>query len=194
MTYLNYTLLLLLFCVSCSPTPVHHQNFLENKPTENSEQAVNYDGFLELTKELQDYRKDRLVDITTFAKMLEEEDVLLLDTRSARAYRAIHIEGAVHLNFSDFTTPKLAEVIPSKDTKILIYCNNNFLEAGPDLYSKSAPLALNVPTFINLYGYGYKNIYELDGSITLEAAREHLNFVDINTTLQVIQREDLGQE
>jgi hypothetical protein len=23
------------------------------------------------------------------------------------------------------------------------------------------PLALNIPTFINLYGYGYKNIYEL---------------------------------
>jgi signal peptidase I len=26
---------------------------------------------------------------------------------------------------------------------------------------KSAPLALNIPTFINLYGYGYRNIYEL---------------------------------
>ena len=23
------------------------------------------------------------------------------------------------------------------------------------------PLALNIPTFINLYGYGYDNIYEL---------------------------------
>jgi len=26
---------------------------------------------------------------------------------------------------------------------------------------KSKPLALNIPTFINLYGYGYKNIYEM---------------------------------
>ncbi|TPW03683.1 MAG: hypothetical protein FD124_2905 [Alphaproteobacteria bacterium] len=26
---------------------------------------------------------------------------------------------------------------------------------------KSVRLALNIPTFINLYGYGYPNIYEL---------------------------------
>ena len=26
---------------------------------------------------------------------------------------------------------------------------------------KSRPLALNIPTFINLHGYGYKNVYEL---------------------------------
>jgi len=30
---------------------------------------------------------------------------------------------------------------------------------------------LNVPTFINLYGYGYENIYELDGAyLTAEPA------------------------
>ena len=32
---------------------------------------------------------------------------------------------------------------------------------------KSAPLALNVPTFINLYGYGYQNIYELSGAYSV---------------------------
>ena len=26
---------------------------------------------------------------------------------------------------------------------------------------KSAPLSLNIQTFINLYGYGYRNVYEL---------------------------------
>jgi len=27
--------------------------------------------------------------------------------------------------------------------------------------SKPITLALNIPTYINLYGYGYRNIYEL---------------------------------
>ena len=79
-----------------------------------------------------------------------------------------HIEGAIHLNFSDFTDEKLADVIPSKDTRILIYCNNNFTDNIAPVMLKRVELALNVPTFINLYGYGYENIYELDGAYSLE--------------------------
>ena len=73
-----------------------------------------------------------------------------------------HVKGAIHLNFSDFTEGKLAKVIPSKSTKILIYCNNNLDKDEMYFARKKATLALNIPTFINLYGYGYKNVYELD--------------------------------
>ena len=52
----------------------------------------------------------------------------------------------------------------------LIYCNNNFTDNVAPVMLKSAPLALNVPTFINLYGYGYENIYELDGAYSIEDA------------------------
>ena len=37
-----------------------------------------------------------------------------------------HIKGARHLSFTDFTQANLGEVIPSFETTILIYCNNNF--------------------------------------------------------------------
>ena len=43
----------------------------------------------------------------------------------------------------------------------IIYCNNNFTDNIAPVRSKRARLALNIPTFINLYGYGYENIYEL---------------------------------
>ena len=33
------------------------------------------------------------------------------------------------------------------------------------LLDKRRPLALNIPTFINLYGYGYENIFELKDRI-----------------------------
>jgi hypothetical protein len=62
----------------------------------------------------------------------------------------------------------LSEVIGAKSRRILIYCNNNFSDNIAPVVLKSAPLALNVPTFINLYGYGYKNIYELSGAYSIE--------------------------
>jgi hypothetical protein len=81
----------------------------------------------------------------------------------------------------------LANVIPTPETTVLIYCNNNFdgnqvdfapksasprllgarqpgnrvFESQVALQSKPLELALNVPTYINLYGYGYRNVYEL---------------------------------
>jgi hypothetical protein len=62
----------------------------------------------------------------------------------------------------------LSEVIGAKNRRILIYCNNNFSDNIAPVVLKSAPLALNVPTFINLYGYGYENIYELTGAYSIE--------------------------
>lgn len=75
---------------------------------------------------------------------------------------------------SDFTAEKLAKIIPSKDTKILIYCNNNIDGDTIAFARKSAPLALNIPTFINLYGYGYRDVYEL--SILLDVGDPRFTF------------------
>lgn len=47
----------------------------------------------------------------------------------------------------------------------LIYCNNNFVNAIAPFEKKAVELALDVPTFINLYGY--KNIYELKGGVDM---------------------------
>ncbi len=110
-------------------------------------------------------------------------NTMILDTRSKAAFDRIHLAGAVHLNFSDFSTHQLAAVIPSKATRILIYCNNNFIiddgvkdEAKLEvalvaLATKIAPLALNIPTFINLYGYGYENLYELADALPVDDPR-----------------------
>ncbi len=129
---------------------------------------INYPAFQELSGEAYAYRKDRRVPLETFLSMSQDKNTIILDTRSASAYRRRHLKGAVHLNFSDFTTEKLAKVIPSKTTRILIYCNNNFEDDPINFQAKSAPLALNIPTFINLYGYGYKNIYELKDLISIK--------------------------
>lgn len=165
----------------CSSTYSNEKtNQLTTEQTESallsSPNTIDYNGFRELTQTTEPYRQKRLIGIDSFAKMMVEDDVLVLDTRSKAAYDDIHIKGAVHLNFSDFTADKLAKVIPSKKTRILIYCNNNFLDGGLSLASKSLRLALNIPTFINLVGYGYKDVYELQNVISLKDAKAYLEF------------------
>lgn len=136
---------------------------------------VRYDQFTELTLKLQPIRQERLVTTEQFLEMAKDENTIILDTRSRWAFDQIHIKGAVHLNFSDFTEKKLRELIPDPNTRILIYCNNNFLADAPvvdvsALTAKSPPLALNIPTFINLWGYGYTNIFELADLMPLSDA------------------------
>lgn len=133
---------------------------------------VDFDAFEKLTAEVKEYRKNRLVSLDDFLKMSKEKDVIILDARSEAMYKAKHVKGAINLCFSDFTQNSLDKLIRNPNTKILIYCNNNFdnddiyfvtkvARPNPPRKDKELTLALNIPTFINLYGYGYKNVYEL---------------------------------
>ena len=134
---------------------------------------VDYPGFMELGSDIAHYREGRLIDLETFNEMKADPNTLVLDSGSAGAYLMGHINGAVNLNFSDFSDGMLAEVIGAKDRRILIYCNNNFTDNVAPVMLKRVELALNVPTFINLYGYGYENIYELNGAYSIEAPQVH---------------------
>lgn len=122
---------------------------------------VDYAGFQSLANEVHAYRAKRLVGFAQFQRMAREPNTIILDARSADAFRAGHIEGAINLSLTDFTAPALAAAIRDPNTRILIYCNNNFENNAPPVVLKRVELALNIQTFINLYGYGYKNVYEL---------------------------------
>ena len=134
---------------------------------------VDFDAYEKLLPKVKAHRKNRLADLPTFLKMAKEKGTIILDTRSDSLYKRKHVKGAIHLNFSDFTQQNLLKIIPNADTRILIYCNNNFINDQANFASKTvipglinkkiAPisLALNIPTYINLYGYGYRNVYEL---------------------------------
>jgi hypothetical protein len=138
-----------------------------------SNPQIDYPGFRRLTLDVETYRQDRLVDWATFARFAADPHVLVLDARSESAFRAGHIEGAVNLPFTDFTAESLARVIGSRDRPILIYCNNNFSNNVAPVARKSIQLALNIQTFINLVGYGYRNVRELNAVIDFNDPRVH---------------------
>ncbi|WP_299244021.1 rhodanese-like domain-containing protein [uncultured Aquimarina sp.] len=149
-------------------TPI---TILSQKKQELKKSKVDYNSFLEITEEVMEYRKNRLIPLDQFLDFTKDNGTVLLDTRSEAAYNRKHLKGSIHLNFSDFTEEKLAKLIPDKKTRILIYCNNNIDGDTLNFPTKSIQLALNIPTFINLYGYGYKNIYELSSLVPIRDER-----------------------
>lgn len=132
----------------------------QDKPPQTAAQ-INYSGFRDLTREVEAYRQDRLVTLADFQRMAREPNTIILDARSADAYAEGHIDGAINLPFTDFTDPALRAALRDPNVRILIYCNNNFSNNAQPVVLKRVELALNIQTFINLYGYGYRNVYEL---------------------------------
>ncbi|MGE3690590.1 MAG: rhodanese-like domain-containing protein [Novosphingobium sp.] len=123
---------------------------------------VDYAGFNRLVGELAPVREAHRLQWAEFRRRSNNRNALLLDARSPAAFASGHIRGAVNLPFSDFTDDALREVIGrNPDRPIYIYCNNNFSDNIYPVVTKRVELALNIPTFINLHGYGYRNVWEL---------------------------------
>ena len=128
---------------------------------------IDYAGFQTLTTQVRERRQARLIPLSKFQAMAQGGKALILDARSSGAFAAGHIAGAVNLPFTDFTADSLAQVIGKADRPILIYCNNNFINDVAPIRLKARPLALNIQTFINLVGYGYKNVWELGEKVDM---------------------------
>lgn len=183
---------LIILAGCCFITGIIHSQVNQRKKMEKDTQypkaLVDYDDFKNLVSELEKRREKNLVSLDVFFKMAKEENTVILDSRSDFRFNRKHLKGAIHLDFTDFTQENLLKLIPDPNTRILIYCNNNFDGDPIDFASKMAKpktnietqilsnrkpimLALNIPTHINLYGYGYKNIYELDELVNVNDPR-----------------------
>jgi hypothetical protein len=144
--------------------------------------AIDMDGYLELAAEAAPYRAGHRLSEAEFLHMSAEPGVIILDARSSQKYAELHIKGAINLSFPDITIESLSRVIPDKSTRILIYCNNNFLNAEQAFPSKMSTASLNISTYIALYTYGYRNIYELGP------------LLDINDTILPFESSAASQE
>lgn len=81
--------------------------------------------------------------------MEENSDCVVIDARTAEEFSEGHIPGAVNLDYEE-TEEKAAEVVPEKDTLILIYCRSG----------RRSKIAAE--TFVSL---GYENVKEFGGII-----------------------------
>lgn len=146
----------------------------DRRPAAVPNPNIDMAGYLEVSKEAAQHRETRRLTEAEFLKMSQEAGTIVLDARSKEKFDLLHIKGAVHLSFPDITVESLKKVLPDKDARILIYCNNNFLNNEEAFPSKLSTASLNLSTYIALYTYGYRNVYELGPR--LDPAKSKLPF------------------
>ena len=125
-------------------------------------------GFRDTVSEADRLRAERRVGEAAFLALATPESVIL-DCRSRESFARLHVRGAVNLPFPDITAGELARLIPSPDTRVLLYCNNNFAAAPTAFPEKMARAALNHHSFATLVAYGYRNVFELAPLVDVES-------------------------
>lgn len=130
---------------------------------------IDYKEFQKIVAESAQERELHRLTEAQFVHARAETNAVLLDARTASRYDQRHIRGAVSLPFTEFTAVLLAKVIPTKGTKVLIYCNNNFLGSPISFASKAPSASLNISTYTSLRSYGYTNIFELGPLLEVRA-------------------------
>ena len=163
-----YRFVLLALCISCLATMVRVS--VDDSSGINNP-AIDMAGYLDISAEAAQYREARRLSEEEFIRMSREPGVIILDARSKEKYDELHIKGAINLSFPDITIESLKQTIPDKNTPILIYCNNNFMNAEGPFPSKLATASLNLSTYIALYNYGYRNVYELGPLLGIKASK-----------------------
>ena len=133
--------------------------------------AIDMEGFLRVSARAAKHRESRRVSEEEFISMSHEAGTIILDARSRQKFEELHVRGEIHLTFPDTAVESLKKTIPDKRTRILIYCNNNFRNAEGPFPSKLPSASLNLSTYIALYNYGYRNVYELADTSDLSASR-----------------------
>lgn len=142
--------------------------------------SIDIGTYLRVAREAANYRWSHRVTEDAFIKMAAKEGTVILDARSSEKFNELHVNGAMNLSFPDISIESLARLLPDKNTRILIYCNNNFV-GDPSAFAMKAPAAsLNISTYISLYSYGYRNIYELGPLLDVKTTK-----IDLVRTVDV---------
>jgi phage shock protein E len=174
------------------------ESYLAPQVSPPANPAIDYPAFEWTVGEVGRLREKRRLTEEEFLRKAAEPGTIILDARSREKFEGLHIKGAVNLSLPDITAEELARIIPSKDTCVLIYCNNNFEDASADspakakgvdygakgfvvfrkggdgarlLPRKSESAALNLYTFNTLFAYGYTNVYELGPLIEIQDSK-----------------------
>jgi phage shock protein E len=132
--------------------------------------AIDQDAYLRVVGDALGHRAERRLSEADFIRMSREPGTVVLDARSQARFDELHVAGAINLSFPDIAVESLARALPDKGARILIYCNNNFSGAAGAFPSKLPSASLNLPTYVALYDYGYRNVYELGPLIDVAAS------------------------
>ncbi len=131
------------------------------------------------------HRSERLIGLDEFSQMNSETNTIILDTRSAEEFAAGHIDGAINIPLPAMTLLNLGDRIDDRETRILLFGNENITEVSGRLDFEISTLPLNLLTYVSLYRYGYEDVYELNESVPTKDVR--LRWADAQLTLALLE-------
>jgi hypothetical protein len=146
-------------------------SFIPFAGAQEANPAIDMEGYLRVSLAAARHRETRRVSEQEFIRMSREPGTIVLDARSRQKFDELHVKGAINLSFPDIAVESLASTIPDRNTRILIYCNNNFQNAEGPFPTKHPSASLNLSTYIALYNYGYRNVYELAPLVDIKASK-----------------------
>ena len=159
---------------------------------------IDMPGFLQVAHEAAEQRLTHRVSEDEFIRLSQEPGTMVLDTRSRAKYDLLHVSGAINLSFPDIDIESLQKTLPDKTARVLIYCNNNFAGNQAAFASKAPSASLNLSTYVALYNYGYRNVYELAPHVDVHKTK--LNLVgsapvsDARPAMQWLKAHRLSEE
>jgi hypothetical protein len=166
---MKHRAVLLLLVMSCAASLAAAQ---DNSVAPNP--AIDMEGYLRVSAEAAKHRESRRISEGEFIRMSREPGTIILDARSKQRFDELHVRGAINLSFPDIAVESLEKTIPDRSTRVLIYCNNNFRGAEGPFPTKIATASLNLSTYIALYNYGYRNVYELGPLVDVKTTKLEL--------------------
>ncbi len=87
-------------------------------------------------------------------ELKSSEKKVIIDLRGEDAYQKEHITDAINIPMEKLTEDYLAKVIPDKNTKIIIYCDNTFFPVRS--------IAITTYGYPTLRKLGYSNVFDIE--------------------------------
>jgi len=103
-----------------------------------------------IDKLLKKENKESIPYITIEELKTEKTEVILLDSREQKEYETSHIKNAVCVGYDFFNIDSIQQILPNKNSKIVVYCSVGI--RSEDIGEK-------------LKKAGYSNVYNLFGGI-----------------------------
>lgn len=98
------------------------------------------------------------------ATWLAKKSVVLIDLRGKESYAAAHIRGAINVPIELLTAQHLKTVVPNSDSRIVVYCTNNFMP--------TRMIALTTLGYPAIEQLGYSKVHRLEDLWSSASCRE----------------------
>lgn len=147
-------------------------------------------------RQAEEWLQEHRLSEDAFIRLSREPGTVVLDVSDGETYRLLHVAGARHLTWQELAdADAVGKVLPDRETRILIYENNNYRTVrrrfethqsmAAEFSEERRSSGENVAVCRALQRHGYRHIYELAPYVRID--RSQLPLVASMTAVELGQ-------